>query len=142
MKKTDMISEITFRVGDLPAVEALMRLRESVGWGESSGDCATVFEHYSTTVSAYSADEELIGWTALVSDGVRHAFFVDVIVDPLHQGKGIGRELVTRAIDVEQARGISLFHADFAKENAPFYAACGFTLCGGAYLDTACSVNR
>ena len=138
MKKTDMTSEITFRVGDLPAVEALVRLRESVGW---SGGYAAVFERYSTTVSAYSADEELIGWTALVSDGVRHAFFVDVIVDPLHQGRGIGRELVTRAIDVEQARGISLFHADFAKENAPFYAACGFTLCGGAYLDTACSVT-
>ena len=78
-----------------------------------------------------------MGWASLVSDGVRHGFFVDVIVHVDHRGRGMGRELVRRAVADGRSKGLTLFHADFALENSGFYSACGFTVGGGGYMDFA-----
>jgi GNAT superfamily N-acetyltransferase len=88
-------------------------------------------------VAAYMPAGALIAWAALISDDVRHAFFVDVIVHPNYQRQGIGRLLVEEAIRAEHTRGTSLIHVDFATEHAGFYRACGFTTGGGGFLRLA-----
>jgi GNAT superfamily N-acetyltransferase len=75
-----------------------------------------------------------VAWAALISDDVRHAFFVDVIVHPNYQRRGNGRRLVQEAVRAEGTRGTSLIHVDFAAEHAEFYRACGFTIGGGGFL--------
>ena len=131
-----MSDEITFRVGDTPDPVLLGALRESVGWELAHSDYPTAYHRYSTTVAGYTAAGELVAWAALVSDDIRHSFFVDLIVHPAHQRRGTGRRLVTHAVAAERARGISIIHADFAPEHAPFYQACGFSIGGGAFLKT------
>jgi len=88
-------------------------------------------------VAGYTPAGTLIAWAALISDDVRHAFFVDVIVHPEYQRQGIGQRLVETAIRAEQARGTSLIHVDFAIEHTAFYRACGFTTGGGGFLHLA-----
>lgn len=123
-----------YEFDDQPPPNAIASLRESVGWGSARDDYPNAYGGYCLTVSAYAADQ-LVGWAALVSEGVRHAFFVDVIVRPNHQRQGVGKRLVTLALAEMRGRGIRLVHADFAPQHAPFYEACGFTLGGGGYVD-------
>ena len=129
-----MSDDILFQVGNRPASDLLGILRESVGWEPALSDYPAAYDGYSTTVAGYTADGKLVAWAALVSDDIRHAFFVDVIVHPAHQRRGIGRGLVSRAVAAERSRGISILHADFAPEHTPFYQACGFSIGGGAFL--------
>ena len=131
-----MSDEITFRVGDTPPPDVLSGLRESVGWEAARSDYPAAYDRYSTTVAGYTPDGALIAWAALVSDDIRHAFFVDVIVHPAYQRRGAGRRLVAHAVAAERSRGISILHADFAPEHARFYQACGFSIGGGAFLKT------
>lgn len=128
---------IAFRVGEAPAPKALQDLRESVGWDAAAEDYPRAFSRYSTMVAGYAPDGTLIAWAALISDDVRHAFLVDVIVHPDHQREGHGRRLVEAAIRAEHARGTSLIHVDFATEHAAFYRACGFTTGGGGFMSFA-----
>lgn len=126
---------ITYRVGDWPVIDQLAALRKSVGWDSARRDYPTAFDRYATMVAAYTSEDRLVGWAAVVSDGVRHGFLVDVIVHASHQRRGIGRELVGRAVADGRAKGLRLFHADFAASNEAFYKACGFTIGRGGYLD-------
>ncbi len=84
-------------------------------------------------VARYTAEGVLVAWAALISDGVRHAFFVDVIVHLDLQRQGHGLRFVEEATRAEHARGTSIVHVDFAAEHARFYQACGFTVGGGGF---------
>jgi GNAT superfamily N-acetyltransferase len=124
---------VEFRVGEAPASGALQDLRRSVGWDAAEKDYPRAFGRYSTMVAGYTPAGVLVAWAALISDDVRHAFFVDVIVHPDYQRQGNGRRLVKEALRAEHARGTSLIHVDFAAEHTEFYRACGFTTGGGGF---------
>lgn len=68
-----------------------------------------------------------MAWCAILSDGVRHAVLIDVIVHPAWQRRGIGLALVTEAITRIQANGITIIHVDFVPEHQAFYERCGFS---------------
>lgn len=69
--------------------------------------------------------EELIGFCNVVTDGGRHAFLIDTVVHPDHQGTGIGRELVYRAIEECRAAPVTWLHVDFEADLGPFYMTEG-----------------
>src|SRR5579875_2857049 len=49
---------------------------------------------------AYAADTGAqVGFARAFSDGVAHAYLTDVIVDPAHRGRGIGKMLVAAMCD-------------------------------------------
>lgn len=131
----DMSESIVYRVDDQPTADAMAALRESVGWDGARSDFPAAYSGYLATVSTYTEDGELVGWASLVSDGVRHGFFVDVVVHAAYQRCGIGRELVSRAVKHGRSRGLCLFHADFSPENSDFYRSCGFHVGAGGYLE-------
>ncbi|MDN5688702.1 MAG: GNAT family N-acetyltransferase [Brachybacterium sp.] len=81
--------------------------RHSLGWGTAR------------------RDGELIGFCNVVTDGGRHAFLVDTVVHPDHQGGGIGRELVIQAIGECRAGPVQWLHVDFEADVGPFYLATG-----------------
>lgn len=67
----------------------------------------------------------LVGFCNVVTDGGRHAFLLDTVVDPGHQGTGIGRGLVYRAIEECRAAPVEWLHVDFEIELTPFYLTNG-----------------
>jgi GNAT superfamily N-acetyltransferase len=132
-KSEAMDRKIILQVNDRPDAQSICDLREAVGWERLESDYPTVLEHYDTTVAAYD-DEILVGWCAVLSDSIRHGFFVDVIVHPDWQRRGIGRSIVRKAAEQLLNRGITIIHADFSHENALFYERCGFRIgSGGEY---------
>lgn len=125
---------VEVRIDSRPPAAALGSLRASVGWEPRERNWPRAYDAYACSAAAYDG-ERLVGWVSIVSDGVHHAFLADVLVHPEYHRRGIGRDLVQRAIDTVAARGVSLFHVDFAEENTDFYRACGFRIGRGGYLE-------
>lgn len=76
-------------------------------------------------VSVYK-EKSLIGFGRVLSDGILHAFIVDLIVDPHYQGCGIGKMILNNLVDKCKLAGIpdiQLFCANGKKE---FYTKQGF----------------
>jgi GNAT superfamily N-acetyltransferase len=70
--------------------------------------------------------KELVGFVYLAWDGAQHAFLLEPTVLPRVQRRGIGRELVLRAVRLAHRRGCEWVHVDWEAGLAPFYWACGF----------------
>ena len=105
---------------------AIGDLREAVGWARLDEDYSSLLKGYWATVGGFDSNGTLVAWCAVISDGVRHAVLLDVIVHPSFQGQGIGGELVGRSIEHICSHGISIIHVDFLPEKAGFYERCGF----------------
>jgi GNAT superfamily N-acetyltransferase len=121
-------------INPVVAAPALVELRRAVGWGGLEDDYPAALAGYWATVGGLDAAGELVAWCAILSDGVRHAVLLDVIVHPRCQGRGVGRALVARAIEHIVAHGITIIHVDFLPELTSFYERCGFQVgLGGIY---------
>ncbi len=76
-------------------------------------------------VSAYDG-ERLVGFGRVISDGILHAFIVEMIVVPDHQGKGIGSAILTDLLSRCRSAGIRDIQLFCAKGKAGFYEKHGF----------------
>jgi GNAT superfamily N-acetyltransferase len=113
---------------------AIADLRVAVGWESHYEDYPVALKGYWATISGFDTTGALIAWCAILSDGVRHAVLIDVIVHPNWQRQGVGQELVATAVRHILAHGISIIHVDFEPEHKTFYERCGFhTGLGGIY---------
>lgn len=83
--------------------------------------------HSLTWVTASDPAGELVGFVNVIGDGGVHAVLLDTVVDPAHQGQGIGRALVAAAADAARDHGCEWLHVDFEADRSRFYLdACGF----------------
>ncbi len=71
-------------------------------------------------------DTKLIGFVKLIGDAGIHAFLLDPSVHADYKRRGIGQELVARAVAVAKERGCEWVHVDFDDHLEPFYQKCGF----------------
>ncbi len=76
-------------------------------------------------VCAYN-ENRLIGFTNLAWDGGEHSFILDVLVHPEFRRRGIGQELVRRAVAEAEGRGLKWVHVDYEPHLQKFYEQCGF----------------
>jgi len=128
------IDSVTFIINPAIAARAIIDLRSAVGWGGLEADYPAALAGYWATVAGFDAAGELVAWCAILSDGVRHAVLIDMIVHPRRQRQGVGRALVGRAVAHIRAHGITVIHVDFRPERAAFYERCGFRIgLGGIY---------
>jgi GNAT superfamily N-acetyltransferase len=127
---------VDIRVNAVPTEAQLSDLCESVGWTRFEEDYVAL-HGCALTTSAWTNDDRLIAWTSVVSDNIRHAFLLDVMVHPDFQKRGIGRAVVAQAIEEMCQRGVTAFHVDCAPETAAFYEKCGFKMCAGGWLDAS-----
>ncbi|MDQ6659923.1 MAG: GNAT family N-acetyltransferase [Chloroflexota bacterium] len=128
------MNEITFQINPTLKPDAICDLRESVGWDRQEQDYPAAQNGYWATVGGFDNTGTLMAWCAILSDSVRHAVLLDVIVHPSWQHQGIGRTLVAHAIQHIQAHNITIIHVDFLPEKAAFYEHCGFQIgLGGIY---------
>ena len=118
---------IAYRINPNLSNETLNRLFSATWVGHSPSDFSSVLAHSLAYIGAFTADDQLIGFVNLAWDGGVHAFLLDPTVDPAWQRRGIGKELVMRAIEEVRLRGCAWLHVDFEAHLEPFYAQCGFT---------------
>jgi ribosomal protein S18 acetylase RimI-like enzyme len=87
----------------------------------------TIRPHSFGWVTARAADDMVVGFVNVVTDGGDHAFLIDTKTRGTHQHRGIGTELVAVAAQRAQEAGCEWLHVDFQPELAAFYfEACGF----------------
>ncbi|MGQ9630397.1 MAG: GNAT family N-acetyltransferase [bacterium] len=111
-------------------------LRAAVGWDSMRGTydriLARSYTHFSVADGA-----RLIGFVNVISDGIADAFLVDLMVHPDFQRRGIGRALISRAIEDLSADGIRCIQAIFDPNLEPFYRKCGFHIVKAGIIDRA-----
>lgn len=102
-----------------------LRLR---AWGRENGfDWSPVLARSLGWITAH-VDGCLIGFVNVAWDGAAHMFLLDTTVDPAFQRRGIGSELVRRALEIGAEAGGDWMHVDSDEVLVrDFYGPCGFT---------------
>ena len=111
---------------------ALADLRQAVGWNRMACDLADPRLRNAFHLCAWDG-ERLIGYAAVVSNGVTDAYIQDVMVHPDCQRQGVGTQLMERVLLRLKAEGVymvSILYGEAALQ--PFYEKFGFftMLCG------------
>ena len=124
------LADVAFAVDAALDDEELTRLHR-----EAFRACAEGFVPWSRRLGRHSicwvsahADHRLIGFVNVIGDGGVHAVLLDTVVDPAYQRRGIGRELVERAVTEARTLGCQWVVADYDRRAADFYErVCGFS---------------
>ena len=128
---------MTYTTGrKLPAKE-IADLREAVGWNRmeeafTNKNLSNLFE-----LGCYE-DGKLVGYLNVVSNKVTDAYIQDVMVAPEYQRRGIGTELMKRALLRIKEMDIYMVSVIYGEETLrPFYEKFGFCtmLCGQVETD-------
>ena len=109
-------------------------LRAAVNWDITPG----IYNRVLKGVHSYFVardNEKLIGFVSVISDGVAEAFLVDMMVHPDYQRKGLGKELILRAVKYSKSLGVQCVHVTFNKDEEQFYRKCGFHIFSGGVID-------
>lgn len=73
------------------------------------------------------ADDRLVGFVNVATDGGENAFLLDTTVHPDFRRRGIGTELVRRASELARRHGATWLPVDFEAALSNFYfKSCGF----------------
>jgi ribosomal protein S18 acetylase RimI-like enzyme len=121
------MADVVYRVSPSLTNDELNAL-SAAAWGDHThtwNDFRPVLNHSLAFVCAYS-ETRLIGFVNLAWDGGEHAFVLDTLVHPEFRRRGIGRELVRRAVAEAELRGVKWMHVDFEPHLQGFYDGCGF----------------
>ncbi len=120
-------------VFDAPISATLLAdLREAVGWNRMETNLADESLRNAFHLCCFDGGE-LIGYAAVVSNGVTDAYIQDVMVHPRWQGRGIGTALMQRVLERlrrEEIFMVSVIYGDPALKK--LYERFGFQtmLCG------------
>lgn len=113
-------------------VLTLADLRQSVSWNRMEKELENPKLQDFLSIACYD-NSDLIGYVSVVSNGVTDAYIQDLMVRPDHQNKGIGTELMNRAISYIKKNGIYMISVIYGEEELrSFYERFGFytMLCG------------
>jgi len=109
--------------------EQVLALYRSVGWSVYAQDPPKLLgalEGSSSLVCAWDADQ-LVGLARAVSDGHTIVYIQDILVDPSHQRRGIGRALVQQLLNRYEHVRQKVLLTDDRPEQLAFYASLGFS---------------
>ena len=87
----------------------------------------TIRPHSFGWVTARAADDVVVGFVNIVTDGGDHAFLIDTKARGGFQRRGIATRVVALAAEHAREAGCEWLHVDFDDELRAFYLeACGF----------------
>jgi GNAT superfamily N-acetyltransferase len=118
--------------------EEIEALRAAVDWErlENKYDRTLTNSYTHFTVGK---DGQLVGFLNVISDGIRDAFLVDLMVHPEIQGRGFGRALVEVAVAALTMDGIKCIQVTFDPYLESFYRSCGFHIFRAGIIDSGSS---
>jgi len=116
---------VVYRVSPALANDELNALMAAAWQGHARRDFQPVLNRSLAFVCAYH-ETSLVGFVNLAWDGGEHAFILDTLVHPEFRRRGIGRELVMRAVGEAGVQGLKWVHVDFEPHLRSFYERCGF----------------
>lgn len=113
---------------------ALTSLRKAVGWeGDLERVQKTIGRSYYWV--AGFAEEKLIAYVEVISDGLDDAYIRNLIVHPDYQRRGIGRKLLEMVLSRVKADRIKTVNVLFEPGLEPFYRKAGFKIISGGLID-------
>ncbi len=117
--------QLDVKIDPFPSQEMLEGLWLAA-WNEpAKRDFSAILVRSLGHVAAYDG-AALVGFANIATDGGIHAFILDTCVAPEYRRRGVGRELVQRAVDLARERGAEWLHVDYEPHLESFYASCGF----------------
>ena len=119
------MADLVYLVSPRLTNEELNALHDATWEDHARRDFRPVLSRSLAFVCAYH-EGRLVGFVNLAWDGGEHAFILDTLVHPEFRRRGIGRELVTRAVAEAGERGLKWVHVDFEPHLQKFYEQCGF----------------
>ncbi len=123
---------LEYKMNPQVSPEEIAVLRRSVGWGGMEAELRNPALRDYLRIVCYDEGKP-VGFLAAVSNGVTDAYIQDVMVRPDYQGKGVGTELMNRAIERLKTDHIYMISVIYGEEELrPFYEKFGFytMLCG------------
>jgi len=75
---------------------------------------------------ARDSDKTLLGIGRVITDYVRYAFIVDIIIKEEYQGRGIGKQIMNDVIALCRSLGIDSVNLWPSEGKVPFYEGLGF----------------
>lgn len=114
---------------DMPSPQELIALYDSVQWRAYTRDPAQLARGVAGSLRVITARRagQLVGLARIVGDGASIAYLQDILVSPLAQRSGVGRELFTRAFAPFAAVRQQVLLTDDEPGQRAFYEAMGFT---------------
>jgi ribosomal protein S18 acetylase RimI-like enzyme len=104
--------------------EELSRLYQAAPLGNKQPDgLKLVFSNSMFKCFAYD-EGRVVGVGRAMADGLDCSYICDVAVHPSHQGTGLGKEIVSRLVDLSKGHRKIILYAVAGKE--PFYKKFGF----------------
>lgn len=120
---------VTYESNLIPEPDEIIALYTAIGWAAYTDDSERLNRavRSSTHVVTARRGGQLVGLVRVVSDGASIVYLQDVLVDPDHQRRGVGQELVTRVLapypDVRQ----TVLLTDAEPGQRKFYEPLGFS---------------
>jgi ribosomal protein S18 acetylase RimI-like enzyme len=120
-----MADQVEYR--EKPAVtnKALNALFTDAWPNHQTCDFSPVLSRSLSFICAYLGPE-LVGFVYIAWDGGQHAFLLDTTVRTDMQRRGIGTELVRRAVSAARKKGVEWLHVDYEAHLDGFYRGAGF----------------
>ncbi len=119
------MTKFVYRVTPSLTNDELNALHDASREDHTWNDFEPVLSRSLAFVCAYH-ENHLIGFVNLAWDGGEHSFLLDTLVHPEFRRRGIGQELVKRAVAEAGERGLKWVHVDFEPHLQTFYDDCGF----------------
>jgi len=112
---------------DIPRAE-LLSLYESVGWTVYTANPENLERavQNSSFVLAARSNNQLVGLARVLSDDVSIMYLQDILVSPMYQRNGVGRELLERCLERFSHVRQKVLLTDNRPEQKAFYGALGF----------------
>lgn len=108
-------------------LEQLQPLLAATFWtpGITAAEIERGIEHSALVVGAYLADGRQVGFLRVISDCVRFAYLLDVVVDAGVRRQGIGQAMVRFALEHPRLRDVYQWLL-VTRDAHGVYAKCGF----------------
>jgi GNAT superfamily N-acetyltransferase len=120
--------------------QEVLDLRASSDWGtEHSTDVwQKVIDLSIASVGVRNESETLVG-VGFLAGNPRHAVLCDFVVHPVHRGRGLGRAILHRRLNIADAADIPYLYTDLAPTNRlrSYYERLGFISTGHEYTRAA-----
>ncbi|AIQ63989.1 hypothetical protein PSTEL_13720 [Paenibacillus stellifer] len=106
----------------------LMELYRQCWWAQDRNlaDVKVMLRH-SRPFGLLDPEDNLIGFTRVLTDGVYKALLLDVVVDREHRGSGLGNVLMGAVMSDPEMKEIKHLELYCTEEMLPFYEQWGFT---------------